>query len=595
MSALKFFDNLNLKQKIIVSFLVVIFFALVVLVVSVDIFFTRTTTDLAYKYTLQGIEQVITNIESHMGYAENLIDMISKDYNILEFLSWNNYRRDAAGNATRANMRNVLTNIVETSVDIIGIAVVNSNGFYLSNELYLNSPDSVLEDDWYQNCIQSKKLTVSRPKDDRGFQYYYNISTMDNIVSIAKPVYLPNSTVPAGAVLVDININFIQRNLANDPWSQTGFVYILGHDGDVIISPVNSVMPRIKQSWFDANDSVFQKKINNQLYEFVYAKSPLAEWTAVGFFSLDSVLKPVTDFRIYMLFIFLFAALSATTVFSLFSRTIVNPILSLNALMRQAAAGDLNVRFNAKHTDEIGELGRSFNIMVKETSNLIEIVKAEQLSKRKAELQVLQEQIKPHFLYNTFDTIHWIAKSCGAHEIVEIVRALTTILRVGLSRGRDSILLQNELDHAESYLTIQKIRYGEKLSYKISAPEHCRELAVQKLILQPLIENALYHGIKNRRDNGRLLVKVGILENRLVLSVIDNGPGIRDERLMKLKESLENGNDKRVGYGLFNVNERIRISYGAEYGVRLFSKPGFYTRVEIHHPIVYLTREEQQK
>jgi len=594
---MKLFDNLKLKHKIIVSFLAVIFSTLAVLSVSVDIFFRKATTELADQYTLQGIGQVINNIESHMENAENLIDMVSKDSNILEFISWNSYRRDAVGRATCANLRNVLTNAVENSTDIIGIAVVNSHDFYISNEMYYNSPSPILMDDWYQSCIANRELTISRPKDGRNFQYYYNSSTMDNIISIAKPIYLPNSTVPAGAMLVDIDTSFMQKTLADTSWGKTGFAYILGHDGDVIVSPVNNVVPRIKHTWFNENNSGFQKKINNQVYEFVYADLSMPQWTVVGVFSLESTLKPISDFRIYMGLISLAAALSATIVVSIFSRTIVNPILSLNSLMRKAADRKLDVRFNARYTDEIGELGRSFNIMVEEINNLIEIVKMEQLSKRKAELQVLQEQIKPHFLYNTFDTIHWIAKSYGATEIVDIVRALTTIMRVGLSGGRDCISIQNEFDHAISYLTIQKIRYGEKLSYKISlpSPDECRELTVQKLILQPLIENALYHGIKNRKSNGVLLVKAVVLADKVVFSVTDNGYGIPDERLEQIKQSFENRNHKHTGYGLFNVNERIRISYGQEYGVKIFSKVGYYTKVEVHHPIMPLEKEESER
>ncbi len=207
-------------------------------------------------------------------------------------------------------------------------------------------------------------------------------------------------------------------------------------------------------------------------------------------------------------------------------------------------------------------------------------------------MQVLQEQIKPHFLYNTFDTIHWIAKKYGAAEIVEIVKSLTTMLRIGLSRGRDVITLQSEINHAVSYLTIQHIRYGDKLSYRIIAPEtDCGAYYVQKLILQPIIENALYHGIKNRRGNGRMLVCIQIKPDRIVLSVTDNGPDIAKERLQTIRESLENNNRSHSGYGLFNVHERIRISYGPEYGIRIFTRPGYYTRMEIHHPLITLPEE----
>ncbi len=586
---MKLFDNFSLKRKITASFLAAILFTLSILAVSVDMFFTRKTTDLADRYTLQGIEQVITGIESHIKNTESLIDLISKDSSILEFLSWKNYHRSSS-DSTRSNVRNILTNVVDNSDDILGIVVANSNNFYISNEMYYDSDEAFIAEGWYKNCMENGALTVFSPEDDRAFKYYYSPGTR-NIISIAKPIYLPNSTISAGTILVDINIDFMSQILDNTSWDKTGFVFILGNEGDIIYSPATPIVPRIKYTWFDENDSAFKKKIFGHNYEFVFAKSKLTQWTAVGVFSLNNTLKPIYDFRIFTIFIFIMAVLSATFIVTVISRTIVNPVQTLNGLMRKASSGDLDVRFNARSMDEIGELGRSFNTMVEEIKNLIEINKNEQRSKRRAELQILQEQIKPHFLYNTFDTIHWIAKKYGATEIVDIVHALTVILRVGLSRGRDCISVEDELKHAVGYLTIQKIRYGDKLTYKIIMQDGCEKYFVQKLILQPLIENALYHGVKTREDGGKLTIKINITDSEIVFTVVDNGGGIEPDRLKQLLDSLENNNSEHLGYGVFNVNERIRISYGQQFGIKIFTKFGYYTKVEIHHPLILISGE----
>lgn len=174
--------------------------------------------------------------------------------------------------------------------------------------------------------------------------------------------------------------------------------------------------------------------------------------------------------------------------------------------MRQAETGDFSIRFSENRQDEIGQLGQSFNRMIEEISNLIDQVYHEQQRKRETELRVLQEQIKPHFLYNTLDTIQWMAQEHGAQDIVDMVSALTQLFRVGLSKGQEMIPLREELRHVESYLFIQKVRYEDKFDYTISINPGIDQLRVLKVILQPLVENAIYHGIKERRGKGHILV-----------------------------------------------------------------------------------------
>jgi two-component system sensor histidine kinase YesM len=175
--------------------------------------------------------------------------------------------------------------------------------------------------------------------------------------------------------------------------------------------------------------------------------------------------------------------------------------------MKEAEEGNLAVRFEGRQEDEIGYLGKSFNTMIEEVQKLIDMVYREQQSKREAELKSLQEQIKPHFLYNTLDTIQWMAQEHGARDIVEVVGALTRLFRIGLSRGKEMIFLSDELEHVRSYLIIQKARYEDKFDFTLQMEDGLASCMVLKLSLQPLVENAIYHGIKERRGHGTVRVQ----------------------------------------------------------------------------------------
>jgi len=200
----------------------------------------------------------------------------------------------------------------------------------------------------------------------------------------------------------------------------------------------------------------------------------------------------------------------------------------------------------------------------------------------------LQAQIKPHFLYNTLDTIHWMAQERGAQDIVDIVAALANLFRIGLSKGKELITVREEIEHVKSYLLIQKARYEDKLDYDIHFNENVLEYSVLKLVLQPLVENAIYHGLHARRGNGKITITAQIQDNKLYFCVSDNGLGIAVEKMKEIEALLHSNKVEALStsFGIFNVNERIRLSFGAEFGLKFTSTYGEGTKVEVWHPLI---------
>ena len=225
--------------------------------------------------------------------------------------------------------------------------------------------------------------------------------------------------------------------------------------------------------------------------------------------------------------------------------------------------------------------------MIDKINELLEQVTTEQVRLRKAEFELLQSQINPHFLYNTLDAIIWLAEAGEQKKVVSMVRSLSEFFRTSLNRGKDIISVREELLHVRSYLEIQQVRYQDILNYDIDVPAELGNYLIPKITIQPLVENALYHGIKNKRGSGTIHIRGSRQEDFLVIEIEDDGIGISKERLWQVNDGIRKkiltGKDI---YGLYNVNERIRLNFGEAYGINILSTYGEGTLVRILLPCI---------
>ncbi len=272
------------------------------------------------------------------------------------------------------------------------------------------------------------------------------------------------------------------------------------------------------------------------------------------------------------------------------SSGITRPIKRLSEVTRQVARGDLQVRANIEAGAEIGVLSDSLDKMIDQINLLFDQVKTEQIRLRKAELELLQAQINPHFLYNTLDTIVWLAEAGDQAQVVSMVGSLSNFFRTTLNEGRDVVTIRDELKHVNSYLQIQQVRYQDIMEYEVNVPDDIVEYTIPKITLQPLVENALYHGIKNKRGKGKITVSGEQVQNYLLLYVEDNGIGITEERLKQISDKINNADDvEGEVFGLHNVNERIRLKFGNRYGIHVDSVYGEGSKVSIMLPLEKIT------
>lgn len=266
--------------------------------------------------------------------------------------------------------------------------------------------------------------------------------------------------------------------------------------------------------------------------------------------------------------------------------SISRPIKKITDVTNQVAAGDLDVRSDVTDGVEATMLSTSLNSMIDKINELLSQVTTEQIRLRKAEFELLQSQINPHFLYNTLDAIVWLAEDGQNEKVVSTVKSLSEFFRTSLNQGKDIVTIKEELQHVKSYLEIQQIRYQDILEYEINVPEELSSYLIPKITIQPLVENALYHGIKNKRGLGKIVVTGERKSDYFCIYVKDNGLGISDERLETVLMNITNRNEsEKSTFGLYNVNERIKLDFGDLYGISIDSVYKEGTTVSIKLPL----------
>ena len=303
---------------------------------------------------------------------------------------------------------------------------------------------------------------------------------------------------------------------------------------------------------------------------------------AVAYMSeISDFKKTSTNFIGWILFV---SIIIIIFIFGFISAKISHPIKQLEESMKMVEAGDFDIYIEVKGEDEVERLATAFNLMISKVRYLMGQIVIEQEAKRKSELDALQSQINPHFLYNTLDSIVWMAENEKSDGVITMVTALAKLFRISISRGKNIITVREEMEHAKNYLIIQKVRYKNKFEFEIIIQEEVLEYKTLKLILQPIIENSIYHGIEYMVDEGFIRISASITDGKLLYEIYDNGLGIEPEKLKNLLEYKSKDN-AWSGVGVKNVHERIQLSYGTEFGLEIQSEIEEGTTVKIWLPL----------
>lgn len=594
-------NNMPLRYKLIIHFLLISILPAIGLGLLIGWTVDRIVEEQSNENTMQLIGKVNTALENDVENLQKISYLISFDPGVQTFLK-GQMKPDATenGESSEYNIRKFLQGFTTLSSEIAGIMIVNKDGESISNEMYTRPGTLATEEEWYKEAVANKGIfkIIGQPY-GRAVMSHVDYKESE-IVSAVRAIIDPETQVVQGVVLVDLKLRVIAETARDVTLGKTGYLTVVNSSGDIIYAPRQPFMKNIPTELFTETSGITSEKVGNRHLQLIYRTSPFTNWTTVGVFPMEESAYSVREITFnVVIFVFVVCMLGMTASFYL-ATSISRPIAQLMSFMNKAQSGDLTIRYWGNRSDEIGMLGRRFNTMLAQISRLLSLTELQERQKREAELRSLQAQIKPHFLYNTLDTIHWMARNKGAEDIAEVVQSLSRLFRLGLSKGSDIIPLADELEHIVSYLKIQHVRYSNKLTYSINVDSELEELQVLKLLLQPIVENAIYHGIKERRGPGHIAIEVAEREGDLHLTVRDNGAGMSPERLTLLRHKfdivgMENQssepekpipNSSGSGYGILNVQARIRLNYGEAYGISIESELGIGTTVNVRHPIV---------
>ena len=577
--------NVSLRTRMLLSNIVVALIPFLIFSIVSGFVFLDHAQKTAEEHSVQLIHQVSNSMDVYVETIEKMVNYIQLELQDTPFFTMES--EGASGwDSETAYIRSVLENVANSHREVAGIFIATKEDLYVSTGMSRISRDPFQNERWYREAAENpEEIQLISVVTGRNIVTNRSYS-IDDVFSLAKAVQDPETGEVLGVILLDIRHDIIQSSINGVTIGEKGFVFVMDQEDNIVYTPVNGIVYRVNPKWVKAMEPM-SVQIQGGSYQIRSELSPYTGWRTVGVFSMDEVMSSVNTI-VYILFTCVIISLVLVVIVSFkFSRTLTNPIFKLKRLMKQAESGDLTVRFNFQHNDEIGELGQSFNHMIARIDQLIQMVYVEQENKRTAEMKSLQEQIKPHFLYNTLDTISWMARDYDAEDIVRLVDALTNMFRIGLSHGKDIITVKEEITHVSNYLYIQKIRYKDKLNYVIHVDESLYAVEVPKLILQPLVENAIYHGVKAKRGGGTITI-TGVPEGEnLVFTVQDNGAGMPQEKVEELNRRMSERSvlDEQKSFGLFYIRERIQLCYGTGYGVHVESALGEGTRVTITLPL----------
>lgn len=431
---------------------------------------------------------------------------------------------------------------------------------------------------------------------DRLDQFQY---PQHNIISIMATVKQRITHEVIGFIIIDLDDSIVEQFCDTISIGKTGFFYVVNPAGNPIFTPSRMKVTDQKlqlvglSTQLDDSRGAFVDRSEDKPKFVVYTTSAATGWKIVGLVPLQEIIAEANEIRQLIIVSVSLSILFTITLYFFITRRLTYPVQVLKNKMRQAASGYLEAKVRPAGQDEIADLGNSFNIMLEKIKMLLQQSIEEQEHIQKAELRTLQAQINPHFLYNTLDSIVWTAEAGKNKDVIQLVQALSRFFRISLNKGRDWIRIEEELDHVRSYLVIQQMRYRDILHYEINVEPELSGHPILKMTLQPIVENALYHGIKNKRGKGLIrIVGRADHEGHMNLQIIDNGIGMRTQKLEQLRDQLnmqrmpeETGDEVSGGFGLHNVHQRIRLYYGEPYGVQVDSTDQIGTTVSIRIPM----------
>lgn len=475
-----------------------------------------------------------------------------------------------------ADREEFIQSLVDIREDVVAVMIYDGEGEMVSSW----SNGKTLKKDYYKNLSYIEpsdgEMHISKPHVETLYEGFYPW-----VVTISQT--LKDANGEEYLVAVDIRFSNISDYVDGVGIGSHGYCYIEDMDANIIYHPQQQLI----YSGLKEEEKVVDEdgvSIEDDVIHTIHTLDK-GDWRIVGVCYVDEMITAKVEEMVGLLILILVIVLFAAAFTGmLISHILAKPAKELTMAMKSFEQNAENFTYKqVRGTEELMILSDSFDHMVRRIQNLMEQVRQEEITLRKTELKALQAQINPHFLYNTLDAIAWLCEDGRNKDAEDMVTSLAKLFRISISKGHELITIEKEIQHAESYLRIEKFRYKNQFTYRFDVDEECLGYLCNKITLQPIIENAIYHGLNRMVDEGEIVISIRQDGDDIVLSVEDNGIGMTEEQC---QEILRKEPGDRTGIGIKNVNDRIKIYFGEEYGLTITSELDEGTCVDIRMPKV---------
>ncbi|MDO5422602.1 MAG: sensor histidine kinase [Eubacteriales bacterium] len=562
---------------------------LVVMAAAVSIFsliFRERLLNEQKSYSKEHVNSVMSYLNDYIDEVDSVAKSTNYNYYLQDYLEQALENESTEGESSViAKMAEyemgsrAFSDILLTRTDISSIMVFGRHSLLIYKTLYTYR--NVLVDysaqEWYQKAVNDPgNAAVTGPNR----HIFFNVSN-EPTLSLSRVIQNWQDGSFLGVVLIDMNLNEI-RKICGSFQNQEGFLCILNEKGELVYEQEDGAalldsaenLASLTAAAQEAEEGHFKIRLNGKKYLTTLGEMEKTGWQIFYLRAYGDVTAPLRTSILLVFFVVLLVMLLTLAVLNGILSGIIRPLNQLQEHMERVDLENLNQQVEIESEDEIGKLSRNFNRMLERIDNLKGQVVQEQENKRRYELQALQAQINPHFLYNTLDSIIWMAET-NDKNIVPMTEALAKLFRISLNKGNEEIPLSREIEHVKNYLIIQTMRYEDKFTYEILVEPEVENCRIIKLILQPIVENSIYHGIKAKKGMGHIRIEAFREGRFLKLQVSDDGCGMSQEMCDKmLSDEIEPTDLNGSGIGVKNVDERIRLRFGREYGLRYYGELG---------------------
>ena len=575
----------TIRSFIVFSFSVVSLVLLVTVTIMMSTIFNTRTRSMTIEAVQQADAQTVVNIEDYLKSMRSISDTMY--YNVIKC-------KDIAQDDLSDEMELLYS---AGNGNLVSIALYKEDGSLIAASPVVTEKENVrvAQQSWFKDALaQAENMHFSMPHvqnlfDDPSYNYKWVIS-LSRAVEVTE-----NGHSEKGVLLVDMNYESIEHLLdeANNHDSRR-YTYLCTENGELIDHPrqnqINAGL--VKES--NENAAGFTANVTEENFEGEKrfdVISPIAYtgWKLVSVIPDEAMRISFKSTKYLLIMVVSLTAAALLLVTQYIADRISRPIAALNdAIANTEGVKNIPDEIYEDGTDEVKVLGQTLHAYINQIDRLMKAVVQEEEEKRKTELDALQGQINPHFLYNTLDSIVWMIEGEKNKEAVYMVTQLAQLFRISLNRGKTMISLEQELRHAKAYLNIQKVRYKESFEAIYDIEEGVENCIIVKIVIQPILENAIYHGIKESEEQGIIRIHAFRKENDIYITVSDNGYGMSEEECAALLQGDEKPIDSKhgSGVGLINVHRRLKLRFGEQYGLKIDSEPDVGTTVTIHIPAI---------